>query len=71
MKLLKKSANRLMTLLETCVTDIDIDRSKDGAVKTDTFRLEMAVKCANSLATQLQTQANIVKAVSQFMKAVK
>lgn len=67
MKLLQKSANKLMALLDAAVPDNDLDRGKDGGMKVEAHRLETAVSIANAIATTVQTQVNMVKAMAGIM----
>jgi len=50
------------------VSDADIEASKNGGPRVDVYRLDMAVKVANSIATQLQTQNNLLKSLALFTK---
>lgn len=63
--LLKKSANRLLRLMEESASDSDLDRSE--TVRLDIGRIEKAVECANSLAQTINAQANLVKSVAKLL----
>lgn len=68
MRLLQKSGNKLMDLLEASVSDSEIKKSQEEIQKIEAHRIETAIQCANALATTIQTQVNMVKAMSGFMK---
>lgn len=68
MRMLHKSANRLLKLMGECVTDSDLDRSKDGVHRVESHRIELAIQAANAIATTVQTQANLVKSMASIMK---
>lgn len=63
MTLLKQSADRLMKLMESSVSDSDMERARDGAQDVPLHKVEIAMKCANTLATTVQTQINMLKAI--------
>lgn len=71
MRLLKKSGNRLMRLMEECVKDSDLDRSSTGGAGIESHRIELAINCGNALAHTIQTQVNMFKAMSDYMKGDK
>jgi len=68
LNLLNKSADRLMGLIEECVTDSDLAKSKEGTQRVETHRIETAISAANALAASLQTGANMVKAMTDLIK---
>lgn len=68
MRLLHRSANRLMTLIEECVSDSDLARSTDGNGRVESHRIEQAVQAANALAGTIQVQANLLKALTGLKK---
>lgn len=71
MTLLSRSANKLMRIMDACVTDSDLDRANDGGARIDSHRGDQAIQCANAIAHTIQTQVNMVKAMTAFMKPKK
>lgn len=68
MRLLDKSANRLMQLMESCVPDEDLDRAMERVQNVNPDRIDAALRCANALSQTIQTKVNIFKAVGSLMK---
>lgn len=63
LNLSRRSAERLMTLMETVVTDDDLEKQKDGIQRVDPYKVETAIKCANGIAQIIQTNINLLKAM--------
>jgi len=68
MNLLSKSANVLMTIIETQVTADDVTKANEGVKNIDPSKIETTIECAKMLATTVQTQVNMVKAMTSLMK---
>lgn len=60
LNLSKRSANRLMKLMEASVTDKDLEKQ---GVNPD--RIKTAVECANALTQVVQTNINLIKALGK------
>lgn len=63
LNLSKRSAERLMRLMESTVSDHDLDRQQDGGPAPDLYRVETAIKCANAIASIVQVNVNLLKAI--------
>ena len=68
MNLLGESARKLNRLMESCVSNSDLLKEDEGDRRVDAYRIEQAVGCANALAKVVQTQVNLVKAMTPFLK---
>lgn len=66
--MLNRSANRLLTMMHECVSDTDLERSKDGASRASLERIEMAIRCGEAIAQSVHSQAVLVKAVADLVK---
>lgn len=69
MSLLNKSAERLMDLIDECVSSNDLAKSKEGTQRVESHRIESAINAANALAHTMQTGTNLVKAMTDLLKA--
>lgn len=67
MSLLAKSSNRLMTIMQDCVSDSDLEKSAEGTQRLELHRIEVAIKCANAITQNIQTQVNIANVMAKFM----
>ncbi len=65
-QLLNASANKLMRLMEESVTESDLQKSAEGVMRVEPHKIQQSIDCANAIAGLLQTQVNIVKAMSQL-----
>lgn len=63
LNLSKESANRLMLLMKATVTDQDLQKQNEGAGRVEAYKVELAIKCANSIANIVQTNVNLLKAM--------
>lgn len=68
MKLLQKSGNKLMQLIDESVSAEDLEKSVDGAVRVAGHKIEIAIHAANTLAQTVQTQVNMVKAYTDLKR---
>lgn len=68
MTLLNKSGDRLMMLIEESVSDSDLAKSKDGTQRVEPHKILQAVQAANALASTVQTQVNMVKAMTGLLQ---
>jgi hypothetical protein len=68
MQLLEKSGNRLMGLMENCVSESDVQRAKEGVGTIELHRIAQAIACANAIAQTVQTQVNMVKSMAPLVK---
>ena len=71
MTLLSRSANKLLSIMETCVSDLDLKKVDEGVTGLDFSKKEQAIMCANALAQTVQTQINMVKALTPLVKGRK
>lgn len=67
MSLLQRSGNRLMVLIEECVSETDLEKAKTGDKRVESHRIEQAIQAANALAATVQTQVNMVRAVADLL----
>lgn len=63
---LRKSQLKLLSLMEECVKDSDLEKSAAGDFRVPVDRIEQAIRCANALAHHTQVGVNMLKAVSDF-----
>lgn len=68
-QLLRKSASKLMNLMDECVSESDLEKAKEGTQRVETHRIQTAVNCADSLTQIVQTQVNLLKVMTDLMKA--
>lgn len=68
MRLLSKSSNRLMNLMEESVSDVDLEKSKEGVQRVEPHKIRQAIDAANALAATVQVQANLIKSAAMFFK---
>lgn len=68
LNLSRRSAERLLTLMETLVTDEDLEKQKEGVCRVDTYKIETAIKCATGIAQIVQTNINLLKAMKGMEK---
>jgi hypothetical protein len=66
--LLKKSANRLMDIMQACVSETDLEKAKESIQNLEMHKVEMAIKCANGIQQSIQTQVNILKVAKELVK---
>ena len=63
MDTLNESASILLDIMKDSV-NVNKEQRQDGVQKMDYSRAELAIQAANAIAKTIQTQVNIVKAVS-------
>lgn len=63
LNLSRRSAERLLRLMETIVTDEDIEKQGEGLGRVDVYKVETAIRCANGIAQIVQTNINLLKAM--------
>jgi len=68
MSLLNKSANKLMRLMDECVKEDDLEQSREGIKRVEGHKIESAISCANAIAMTIQTQVNLVKSLSGYIR---
>jgi hypothetical protein len=63
LNLSKRSANKLMDIMSVLVKESDIESANEGHRSLDVTRVDMTIRCANSIANIVQTNVNLLKAM--------
>lgn len=61
----KRSAGRLLSLMELSVSDEMIQKQKDEILSVELDRIKTAIDCANAISNTVQTNINLLKAIKK------
>lgn len=65
---LSKCENKLLDLMDECVSASDLDRAKDGSKRVESHRIDQAIQLANALSNVMQTKVNMLKAMKDYIQ---